>query len=372
MVRRRSAPARFALLAALLFLVLPAALFASVKAWRWIDWQRVGANGIVEAETVMIRGVGHRLFVRGHDRGRPVLLFLPGGPGESVVPLAPEFTGELARDFIVAHVEFGVGTAGQYAQGPDFGQFVDDAEAMLDHVRARFPAKPVLLVGHSLGSAQALTIAARAPDKIMGVVTVGQTVDWRAGNRLTAAALRQAATRAGDRATLSALATLPPDLATGEVPPMVDFAAVKRQRELLRAYGMENVLENHTADARLWTYLTAPTHSIAQACNLAWEEDTPCGWIGANPRWWDQWSGVIPGLLAFKAGRDVPALAVPYLAIVGGEDWITPAALTRAYAARLKAPVKRIVTLPSAGHYAHLDDPAAFQRAIHAMFVTRE
>lgn len=93
---------------------------------------------------------------------------------------------------------------------------------------------------------------------------------------------------------------------------------------------------------------------------------------GADPLWLDQWSGVIPGLLAFSAARDVPALRVPSLAIIGGNDWITPVALTRGYAARLKAPAKRLVQLPRAGHYVHLDEPAAFQRAIREMFVGRE
>lgn len=352
----------------LALLALPFAAFGGTKAYRWAAYQAVGANGIVRTDAVPVRGIRHFLFIRGYDGTKPVLLFLPGGPGESVVPLGQEFTDDLQHDFVVAEVEFGVGKAEQYRETPSLDQFIDDAEALVDHLRSSFGGRPVYLVGHSLGSIQALRIAQRSPEKVAGIATVGQTVDWRAGNVLTANRLRALATRAGDRATVADLARLPATLATSDDPPMIDFASVKTQRDLLDRYGMETVLRKHTAKARWWTYLTAPTHSLADSCNLLYKEGGLCARIAASPNWWQQWHGIIPGVLQFNAPRDVPELKRPYLAIVGSNDWVCPADLTRAYVRGLRAPSKRLVVLNGAGHYAHLDQPRAFQAAIRAAF----
>lgn len=95
-----------------------------------------------------------------------------------------------------------------------------------------------------------------------------------------------------------------------------------------------------------------------------YEEDGVCAKIGPAPNWWHQWSGLIPGILKFNAVHDVPKLRVPYIAIVGENDWITPAQLTRAYVAGLEAPSKTFFMIKGAGHYAHLDKPLAIQQLI--------
>lgn len=355
----------------LVLVAVPLAALGIGKAYRWVSYTRVGEKGIAEMHAVPVRGVSHYVFLRGRDRENPVLLFLPGGPGESMVPLAQEFTADLQEHFVVAHVEFGVGKAEQYKTTPSMADFIDDAEAIVDHLRFRFGGRPVYLVGHSLGAVQALRISQRSPHKIGALATIGQTVDWRTGNRLTAQRLTRLAAARGDQETVRKISRLPTTLTDAEDPTMIDFAAVKEQRALLRPYGMENVIGNHTAEARWWTYLTAPTHTIPESCNLMYEEEGVCAKIAAEPNWWHQWNGIIPGILQFNAPRDVPELRVPYAAIVGSNDWITPAELTRHYVRTLRAPSKRFVLVEGAGHYAHLDQPQQVQRIIIEAFRQR-
>lgn len=203
------------------------------------------------------------------------------------------------------------------------------------------------------------------------MATIGQTVDWRTGNQLAARRLTRLAAERGDQDTLRKISRLPPTLTDAEDPSMIDFAAVKEQRALLRPYGMENVIGNHTAEARWWTYLTAPTHTISESCNLMYEEEGVCAKIAVEPNWWHQWSGIIPGILQFNALRDIPQLQVPYAAIVGSSDWITPAELTRRYVRALRAPSKRLFLVEGAGHYAHLDQPREVKHIIIEAFRQR-
>ena len=56
--------------------------------------------GIAEGRFVELGGIPQWITIRGEDRANPVLLILAGGPGNSLVPLAPLFRA-WERDFTV-------------------------------------------------------------------------------------------------------------------------------------------------------------------------------------------------------------------------------------------------------------------------------
>lgn len=361
---------RFTLRLVIIAVMLPALILVLVKAWRYLDYHAVGDRGIAQTDAVPIRGTTQTLFIRGHDRNKPLLLFLPGGPGESFVPLAGEFSNELEQDFIVVHIETGgVGKSDDYVVAPTLDEMVQDTDALIDHLLAEFKRPALYLVGHSFGSVLALKVAARSPQKVLGVATVGQAVDWREGNRTTHEHLMTLARSEGNTEVVAAIAALSPSLATTtDGRPMIDFAAVKQQRQWLEHFHIGNVLKQHTAKVRWFAYMTSPNHSIAESCELVYRG--PCQWI-ANPRWWSQWKNVLPGVLEFNALRDVPRLAVPFVAIVGTDDWITPKSLIHAYCDALIAPQKRCIEIPEAQHYTFLDQPRAFQQAVRTLLVLK-
>ena len=344
-------------------IALAITLFGGTKAWRSYQYN---AAAVVQTEAVVVRGTTQYLFVRGYQRDKPLLLFLPGGPGESFVPLAAEFSEQLAQDFIVVHLETGgVGKSDKYKIGPTMAEMVADTNALIDHLLGQFDCPKLYLVGHSFGSVLALKIAYANPEKILGVATVGQVVDWRAGNQITHKHLLSLAQNEGNTQAIADLSSFAPDLATSmDGQSMIDFAAVKAQRAWLQHYGIGNVLQKHTAKVRWWRYLTSPNHTISESCQLVYLG--PCKWI-ADPQWWSQWKNVLPGVLSFNALRDVPELKVPYAAIVGAEDWITPKALIHQYYETLVAPKKRYIEIKSAQHYTFLDQPHEFQQAVREL-----
>ena len=344
-------------------LVLAALIFTATKAWRYHVNKAVGDSGVAQTDALNVRGTTQYLFIRGYQREKPLLLFLPGGPGESFVPLALEFSDELEQDFVVVHVEAGgIGKSDKYEIGPDLPQMVGDTSLIIDHLLGEFDRKSLYLVGHSFGSILALKVAYSTPEKILGVATVGQVVDWRAGNRVTYEHLMALARSDQDNQALADLSDFAPDLATSaDGQPMIDFSAVKKQRNLLEHFNIGNILQKHTAKVRWATYLTSPNHTVSESCELIYRG--PCKWI-ADPQWWSQWKNVLSGVLDFNAQRDIPELKVPYVAIVGSDDWITPKALTHQYYEDVLAPKKRYIEISGAQHYAFLDKPHEFQQAV--------
>lgn len=323
----------------------------------------VGPTGLVQSYWLTVDGADQVLYARGYDRAAPLLLFLPGGPGESVVPLSGEFDDVLQQHFIVVHVETnGLGRSRELPQPPDFDKLVEINTRMVDFLDQRFGHRGVYLVGHSFGSALALRVAVARPQTVRGVATVGQTVDWPRGNELAMEHLLALASAAQEPDTLRALEALPPTLTKAGEPDAIAFDAVAKQRQWLQHFGLMNIFDKHTARARWLSYLASPVHSVREACGLVYSG--PCRLIGESPLWWARWHRALPGIVGFRALRDVPRLEMPYIAIVGENDWVTPAALIEQYQAALHAPAKRLVRLPAAQHYAHLDDPAGFQSAV--------
>lgn len=323
----------------------------------------VGAHGIHAMRRVETRHGISVLHLRGSDRDAPLLLFLPGGPGESVVPLAREFGNVLERHFVVVHVENnGVGASAPFPEPPTFDELVDDTVRFIEVLERDHGRRGIYLVGHSFGSALALRVAVAHPDNVLGIATVGQAVDWPHGNELAMAQLRTLAAAESNTTALQAFDRIPPTLTRHDDAAMIDFAAVAQQRRWLEAYGLMNVSARHTPRARWWTYLTSPAHSVREACGLIYRG--PCKLIAESPRWWQRWQRAIPGIVGFRALHEAPRLQMPYVAIVGSDDWVTPVALIRDYYAALEAPAKRFVEIPQAQHYAFLDQPSAFQAAV--------
>lgn len=351
------------------FLFLLVAVMSLALGWggtevvRGHQWKAVGENGVYRIDTVAVRDTRQHLYIRGEKRNAPLLLFLPGGPGESFVPLAREFTGELEKAFVVVHIETGgVGKSGHYGTGPTLEQMVADTDEIVDHLLQAFGQDSLYIVGHSFGSVLGLLEASRHPGKVRAIATVGQAVDWREGNRLAYRHLQDLARSQANVADLEKLAGIPPDMAkVSDGRPAIDFSAVPVQRALLEKYGLNNIFRDHTASARWFSYLTSPAHDLQESCSLI--NRGPCRWI-ADVLWWHNWQNVIPGVLEFDALRDVPQLEMPYLAIVGSDDWITPKALVVEYEAALSAPAKRLVVIQGAQHYTFLDSPKAFQQAV--------
>ena len=68
-------------------------------------------------------------------------------------------------------------------------------------------------------------------------------------------------------------------------------------------------------------------------------------------------------MASFDAMRDVPELAVPYIAIQGREDRLTPTAVTKAYFDKVRSKGKTYVAIEG-GHFACFTNPAGFVGAL--------
>jgi pimeloyl-ACP methyl ester carboxylesterase len=326
------------LLALALALALWALLPASTPA---LD----GPHAIAALERISLGGVEQAILVRGHDRRKPVLLHVHGGPGFAQLPIARHYSEQLERHFVVVHWDqrgAGASCAGTDFPGLTREQIVADAIELSERLSARFGSGRIFLLGHSWGSVVgALAVAAR-PDLFAAYVGLGQVVNGRRNEELSYRFVVEEAERRGDEQALAELGRVSPPYPTPR--------ELRVQRRWLANY-RGSIWAGERAREALPAALFAREYTLP----------TRLRFFSCFGRSLEQLWG---GLDGFDAIDQIPRLGVPVFLFTGRHDWNTPWPLVEEWAARLEAPRVEIVWFEQAGHVVPIEAPEEFQRRL--------
>jgi pimeloyl-ACP methyl ester carboxylesterase len=139
-------------------------------------------GSIAELDKVRIGGVDQWIQVRAWSPDKPVLLYIPGGPGQSDLALSRVLLSDLARDFVVVTWD-GRGIGKSYpsfdASALTTGRVVADAIELTNHLRRRFAERKIYLFGESGGSVIGLLAVQKHPELFHAWLGSGQMVDLR-------------------------------------------------------------------------------------------------------------------------------------------------------------------------------------------------
>jgi len=305
-----------------------------------------GEGAIAALERVSLGGSEQTILVRGHDRSKPALLYVHGGPGFGHLPLAPHYSEALERHFVVVHWD--QRGAGASCAGTDFEavtreRIVADAIELSERLAGRFGGSgKIFLLGHSWGSVVAALAVQQRPELFHAYVGLGQVVNGRRNEELSYGFVLDEARRRGDAEALAELERIHP--------PYPTTRELGVQRRWLNAYrGSIHAMER--ARAALPAALFGREYTLATRLRFFSCFDRSIA------RLWD-------GLDAFDARVEIPRLDVPVFFFTGRHDWNTPFPLVEEWAARLEAPHVEIVWFDDEGHFPPLEDPAEFQRRL--------
>ena len=305
-----------------------------------------GPDAIATLEHVLLGGVEQTLLVRGQDRAAPVLLYLHGGPGFSHLPMAPGYSDELEKHFVVVHWD--QRGAGASCEGTDWDELhldrvVADTIELSEQLASRFGGHGrIVLLGHSWGSVVGVLAVQKRPDLYHAYVGLGQLVNGRQNELLSYEWVMSEAERRNDTEALDQLGAISP--------PYADFEELGVQRSRLMAYGGSFYAEDRFSSL-IWPLLFGPEYTLKTRLSFPrCMEDS----IGAL---WDEL-----GEIDFPS--QVPRLDVPVFFFTGRHDWNTPHPLVEAWAETLEAPHVEMVWFEDAGHMIPMEVPAEFQRKL--------
>ncbi|HEX5414923.1 MAG TPA: alpha/beta fold hydrolase, partial [Chloroflexota bacterium] len=148
---------------------------------------KVVPGSIASLEKVRINGSDQWIEIRAWSPDKPVLLNIPGGPGQSDLALSRPTLGTLAKDFVViSWDQRGIGKS--YASfNPaklTTEQAVSDTIAMTNYLRNRFHERKIYLFGESGGSIIGVLAVQQHPELYHAWIGSGQMVNPLQTDRL--------------------------------------------------------------------------------------------------------------------------------------------------------------------------------------------
>ena len=304
-------------------------------------------GSIAEEGRIPVGGIPQWLLLRGRDATAPVLLVLHGGPGSSETVLFRRFVGPALEDRLVVAYWDQRGAGRSYdpaipRASMTVARFLDDLDAVVDHLRRRLGRQRVVLLGHSWGSALGLLYAARYPEKVVAWIGVAQVASMPEGEAMAWRGALEAAQRRGDARAAAELEAIGP--------PPHDVAAMWTLRRHVAEAGGE-----FRAPPERWSLVAWALRSGDASLADLWRL-----WRGSAFTMEAMW----PEVRALDVAARVPSLEVPATFLLGRHDGVVPAPLSADYAATLRAPARRVVWFERAAHNPPFEEPEAFVAAV--------
>ena len=277
--------------------------------------------------TPEIGGIKQFIDIKTDDTSKPVLLFLSGGPGSSMIRNADAFTQLLKTRFTI--VQWDQRDAGKTLQlnpspvPPSVEQMQDDTLQVVNLLRKEFKQQKIYLLGSSWGNVLGFHVVKQQPELLHAYFAVNPVVSQRASELELLDTLK---THFKDNAAASnELASVNPAFQSDE-----DLFYVRKwlfYKDGMAAAGTEEFKKMFM-------------------------------------QWSASWSPVWKSVMTIDLRDSLPKADCPVYFFVGKNDIQTSASITRAYFDELRAPKKNLFLFEHSGHQIHKDEPEKLQQTI--------
>ena len=302
-----------------------------MKAGLLITVLLAGASALAQtsidtAAVVTVGGIKQYVSLKGSDRSRPLLLFLHGGPGGSVMDYAGRFTERLEEHFVVIQWDQReTGRTLELNKSPlplSLARFQQDTHELIAILLQWFGRDKLYLAGHSWGTALGFHIAARYPELLYAYMPIGPMVNQLESEALALAAMKEKAVSTGNQEEQAELSAVHIPFETGEQlyyhrKWLMDFSGSRKK--LSRSY---------------------------------------------VERWSARWLGVYNEACRENLLETLPALACPVYFFAGRKDYQTSSVITERYYQVLTAPKKALFWFEFSAHAIPSSEPERLQQLI--------
>lgn len=273
-------------------------------------------------EAIQVGGIQQWISIQGSSE-KPILLFIHGGPGNSVMGYADQFTGKLASNFLMVHWDQREsGETLKLNPSPvtlTVSLFVSDGVEVIQHLTKRFHKQKLFLMGHSWGGFLALRLAQEVPELIEACVAMSPMVDQIKSEQLAIEWMKKKATEKGHSMALDELAKI-------HIP-------FENSNDLYLHRKWLAVLGNRKAPERAFVETWAHT-----------------------------WLSVFMEGAHMNLTELAPAYRCPVYFFVGRHDYQTNFSVTEGYYQAIQAPSKKIIWFEKSAHSPNMTETKKFQQ----------
>ncbi len=288
---------------------------------------QVHSKPIHEKFAVNIGGIQQSIKIDSDEDSKPALLFLHGGPGNSVISYANKFTDQLQKHFVVVlwdQRESGeTKKLNSSSQPLTVSLFQSDAAEVINFLRERFHQDKIYLAGHSWGGFLALQVAAHNGDLLFGCFATAPMVHQVESEQLSLQKMKDIALKQKNAAAIEDLNKIQIPFENGE-----------------QLYFHRKWL-NELIDQR----------------------KAPFGKKYVE-NWAATWLPIFNEASAIDFNVAAPEMKCPIYFLVGAKDYQTNFEITKRYFENLKAPKKELFWFNESAHLLNLTESKKFQQVI--------
>ena len=282
---------------------------------------------IHESMSVKVGNILQWIKIDGENDQSPVLLYLHGGPGNSVMSYSKKFTNELQEFFVV--VQWDQRETGKTyslnrsADALTVKLFENDAVAVVNYLKNKFHQDKIVLVGHSWGGFMVVLLASRHPELFAACFAAAPMIHQIESEELAIGKMKEVANEENNKMALQELA------------------------EIKLPFKNGTQLFYH----RKWLF------------ELVNKQKAPF-----SQSYVENWSKT--WLAPFNEASEVnffevaPEIKCPIYFLVGRKDFQTNAKLTESYFKKLKAEKKELFWFEDSAHGLNLTESRKFQEVI--------
>ena len=358
-VKKRRKPLMIILIAVGILLALVALTFAGL---RLIVPAIIRANhqiespGIDQMEMVEIGGIQQALYFRGQNVDNPVILWVHGGPGNSMMPFLHLFQYEWENDFTVVHWDQRNVGKTYLANDPEVVLQTMSAERVLEdvhevtaYVKQQLNKDKIILMGHSWGTVLGTMAVQTFPEDYSAYIGVAQVVNMADNERVGYENVLELAKAAGNQKDVEALEAVAP-YPPSEYDPSY-FEAMMTVKTYQSKYGL-SINMNLGSIIRI---LATPYYSLNELKNTTL----------VNPNAFSNQGDVMRFLMEEADTRIYGAdYQIPVYYIMAENDHVSPYPPAKEFFDEIVAPDKQIFSVPDSGHLPFLENKAEFDRIL--------
>ena len=306
------------------------------------------AGSIAELIRVPIGGHDQALMIRGASIDKPVLLFLPGGPGGTELGAMRRHGQDLEQDFVVV-------TWDQRGTGKSYDnldptstltlqQAVSDTIEVTNYLRNRFGQDKIYLLGQSWGTILGVLAVQQHPELYRAYIGVGQMVDPRETDGVFYRDTLAWARRTGNTALIARLT------ASGAPPytDMLDYEPTLTNSEDIYPYDHTNNSEGAGGFSE----------------NLFVNEYTLMEQLHAFAGFFDVFTVMYPQLQSIDFRTSAAHLSVPVYLMEGRFEAPGRLGPAQQWFNLLDAPTKQWITFDTSGHRPLFEQPDLFHQVM--------
>ena len=277
--------------------------------------------------TPEIGGIKQVLEIKTDDSNKPVLLFLSGGPGSSMMPNADKFTNLLKSKFTI--VQWDQRDAGKTLalnpspSQPSVEQMEKDTYQVVSFLTKELHQKKIYLLGSSWGNVLGFYMVERHPELLHSYFAVNPVISQLASEKELLAILKM---------HFKADSLASKELASVSIP-------FKKDEDLFYI--------------RKWLF-------YKEGKQYATSSAFKTGFL----KWSETWSPVWNQVMNIDLPKTLKKVSCPVYFLVGKNDIQTSTDITERYFNTLKAPRKGLFLFESSGHQIHKDEPEKFQHTL--------